>query len=356
MCFAMVRAVCPLCGNSTDILIEGLCPNCFREKHPLASQKREVRLQRCRVCGAYKLGGSPWIRDPGALEEELKRRAKTFLSFNGRVIETRMHLRLHEGVLEVEVRGIAHGLASEPYWERLLIPLRVQETVCDSCFRHLAKGAAAIVQIRAMGRELTKSEREAIEEALSELARGGRETSADRLPLKVEERSHGLDIHFATYAAAREFTKLLAGRLYFDLLETSKLVGVSRSGREKHKHTLRLLLPGFKEGDVVEYEGQPCVVDGIRSGKALLTRLADRGRLSIPLTRSTIAQIRVLAAHETLERAVVVSRYGETVHVMDPLSNTLVEIYVRDPGMQLAPGQSVTLYRHGDSIYLVSVS
>ncbi len=48
-----MRKVCALCGRETDILIEGLCPDCYRKTHPLARVKRDVvGIVRCPSCGA----------------------------------------------------------------------------------------------------------------------------------------------------------------------------------------------------------------------------------------------------------------------------------------------------------------
>lgn len=62
-----MRRVCALCGRETDILIEGLCPDCYRKTHPLVRVKRDfVGIVRCPSCGAMLYRGR-WVRDQGSL-------------------------------------------------------------------------------------------------------------------------------------------------------------------------------------------------------------------------------------------------------------------------------------------------
>ncbi len=46
-----------MCGRETDILIEGLCPDCYRKTHPLARVKRDVvGIVRCQAVAQYSTG------------------------------------------------------------------------------------------------------------------------------------------------------------------------------------------------------------------------------------------------------------------------------------------------------------
>ncbi|MEM4791016.1 MAG: NMD3-related protein [Thermofilum sp.] len=350
----MVHAVCPLCGRFVESLVGGLCPQCYRANHPLIQLKKEIVIQRCRICGAYKYGDSGWTQEVEVLEEEIRRKANRFLVFGGRVTEVVLRVRPEDRILEVKVKGVAHGLEDEPYWENLTAPLKLRETVCDGCMRHLAKRAAATVQVRAEGRELTGEERRAVQEALAALAKSkGLRTS--QVPIEVEEVPHGVDVHFATHAAAREFVRILSEKVFFDVLETSKLVGITRSGREKHKQTLRLLLPKFKKGDVIELKGNLYLVEDIRASKLILLDLERAEKTTIPLTRSTLNAISVHTAGEELEHGVVISRSENLIYVMSMRDNSLLEVEARGPkAARLVPGSRVSLLRREGIVYLVT--
>lgn len=311
-------------------------------------------IQQCRICGAYKHGNSGWTQDVEVLEGDIKRRLSHFLAFSGRVAEVILRVRPEDRVLEVRAKGVAHGLESEPYWESLELPLKLRLAVCDGCMKHLAKRSNATVQIRADGRELTGEERRVVQEALTTLMKSkGLQTS--KVPIKVEDVPHGVDVHFATYAAAREFVRILSEKIFFDVLETSKLVGVTRSGREKHKQTLRLLLPRFKKGDVVEVRGRLYLVEDIRAPKLILLDLERDERMTIPLTRSNVSAINVYAASEELERGVVISESENVVYVMSARDNSLLEVEARGlRAARLAPGCRVSLLRLEGRVYLVA--
>lgn len=351
----MVRAVCPLCGRAVDRLIDGLCPQCYRANHPLIQQKREIALQRCRICGAYRHGNSAWIQEVKALEEEMKRRINSFLVFKGRVNEIQLRVRPDRRILEIRVTGLAHGLQDEPHSEDYTIPIKLRETICDTCMKHVAKRSIATVQIRADARELTKEERNNVEEVLATLLKDSRKSQTDRVPIKVEEAPHGIDIHFATYAAAREFVRLLSERMFFDVLETSKIIGITHSGREKHKQTIRLLLPKFKKGDVVELKEHLYLVEDIRASKAILLDLEKSTKITIPLSRSSLENINIYATSEDLEHGIIISRYENIVHVMSTADDTILEVEVKDlNAANLAPGCSVMILKRGERVYLIS--
>lgn len=351
----MHRVLCPVCGRETDALVEGLCPQCFRARHPLIQKKKELTIQHCRVCGAYRFGNSAWIQETSALEEELRKRMETFLVLGGRISEAHFKLHPRSRVLEVRVRGVAFGLQGEPYWESYTLPFRLLETLCDSCVRHRARKTAAVVQIRAEDRDLTVGERRAVQEVLLNLSEESRGATLDWIPIKVENVPHGVDVHFTSYDAARGFVKLLSEKIFFNVLETNKLIGVTHSGRRKHLQTIRLLLPKFKRGDVIQLKGELYFVEDIRASKAILLDVKKLDRATIPLSRSTLSKITVYAPGDTLEQGIILSRYGNTVQVMSVLSNNVFEVEGQTLE-NITPGNRVLLLRIGERVFLIPAS
>lgn len=349
----MARVACPSCGRVTDVLVEGLCPDCFRALHPLVVQKREIKLEECRVCGAFRLGGSRWIRNLEELEREVLRKLSSFVEVKGGVQE--LSLSLERGVLKLKVLGKAHEALPSNYVEVHELRFKISRTICDSCLGYVSKRKTAIVQVRAKGRMLTQDEIAVIKNALSTLSSLSASKGLNYMPVEVKEEPFGMDIYFSSSTVASEFVRRLSGKLYFDVLETSKLIGVTSSGREKHRLTIRLLLPSFKRGDIVGIEGKLYLVDSVISGKIIVRDLETFEKGSLPLSRLNLNNVRVYASRENLEEGVVVSNDGASIYVMLPSSGDVLEVSVKH-GKQAAmftPGSKVSILRKAGEIILV---
>jgi NMD protein affecting ribosome stability and mRNA decay len=139
------------------------------------------------------------------------------------------------------------------------------------------------------------------------------------------------------------------------VLETSKLIGVTSSGREKRRLTIRLLLPSFKRGDVVDIEGKLYLVDSVISGKIIVRDLETFEKSSLPLSRLNLNNVRVYASRENLEEGVIVSNDGASIYVLLPSSGDMLEVSVKH-GKQAAmftPGSKVSILRKAGEIILV---
>uniref|UniRef100_A0A7C4FEE1 Nmd3 N-terminal domain-containing protein n=1 Tax=Thermofilum pendens TaxID=2269 RepID=A0A7C4FEE1_THEPE len=348
----MARVVCPLCGEVTDVLVEGLCPNCFRALHPLVVQKREIRLEKCRVCGAFRLSGSRWSRDPEELEKEMLRKLSSFAEVKGEVRE--LSLNLEKGILRLKVLGKAHEALPSNYVEVHELRLKVSRAICETCLGYVSKKKTAIVQVRANGRELTPDEVVVIKNTLNKLSSLSASRGPDYAPVEVKEEPFGMDIYFSSSAVASEFVRMLSGKLHFDILETSKLIGVTSSGREKRRLTIRLLLPSFKRGDIVSIGDRLFLIDSIASGKIIVRDLETFEKSSLPLSRLNLSNIRVHVSKENLEEGVVVSNDGTSIYVM-PSSGEILEVSIRHEKQAalFTPGGRVGILRRSGKIILV---
>ncbi len=58
----MPRRICPACGKSTEILVEGLCPDCFASRRSLIQyDDSRIEVEACKICGSVRLGGR-WVK------------------------------------------------------------------------------------------------------------------------------------------------------------------------------------------------------------------------------------------------------------------------------------------------------
>ncbi len=58
----MPNRICPACGRSTEILVEGLCPECFASRRPLIQYTGgRIEVEACKICGSIRLGNR-WVK------------------------------------------------------------------------------------------------------------------------------------------------------------------------------------------------------------------------------------------------------------------------------------------------------
>jgi len=343
---------CPRCGEPTSILVEGVCPRCYHEEVPLVSLPTELEIRVCRVCGAVETPSGKWVRRP--LGEVVREYVENAMAVNG-VLERLETDYGEEGYVVVRAYGRVHPEASESVEEEHVIGVKRSYTMCPSCIKVLSKKEEARIQIRAYNRELSQAERRRIREiaenSLSESWRRGRAAQ----PIKVDEGAQGIDIVLASREAARELVSALSSRMFFDILETSKDLGVDESGRGKRRVTYRLLLPPFREGSIVEFKRRPYLVERVGRDRLTVRSLSDLAEAKLGITKRMYTDFKVLGEIRDLEEGMVVSVEPPYVMVMSLRDFRSFEVKLGGGFDEVAPGGRVRIFRHGGRTYIIPV-
>lgn len=345
----LLSRLCPVCGSEVKVLYNGVCEECFKASRKLVEVPKSLEVTVCKVCGAYKLGGK-WRKTIGgepvaeAVSSEVKRNSIVrgkILSLDAiSVGGDRVRIRV-VGVLE-------EGMA--PQEEEHEATLQVHWTLCSDCIMAKSRREAARVQVRARGRSMTASEIEAakrvVEQSLNTRWRGSLDL------FEVDEKDGGVDFVFSSQSSARLAAGALKRELFASLLETRKSLG-GQSGKRKARITLRVLLPHFRPGDIIEF-GQRLyyVLDVARQGvKALCLQVYEEHTLSN--VRQLIEKSRILLRREELEPAVVASVAGETVDAVLVRHRSTISLVLKRKPNWLIEGEQVMLAFVGDDVYLV---
>ncbi|ABL77863.1 NMD3 [Thermofilum pendens Hrk 5] len=308
-----MKILCPVCGKPTDRLIDGLCPECYRRSRRIMEPKRDaLRVKVCRKCGRlyYK---DEWLSSSEELAMSVEKDLPRLVKVRGELRSARVSLYIDKGFAEVHAVGRADSGIDFFYEETLRIPLKTEYSICDWCLGKVSKKKSAIVQVRASERELSNDEKKAVYKVLDELSSSG---NAEALPWDVKEEAGGLDLYFSSPRAAREVVRRLSERVYFEVLETSKKVGVDGSGHEKYQSTIRLLLPHIARGDVVLYRNEYFLVKDVDPKRVTLLNLSSYEKEVYMLNKSLLSRISVIARANELKMGVVVYTAGDKVHVM----------------------------------------
>ena len=344
----LLARVCPVCGRRVSKFYGGLCEDCYRASHRLAELPSAIEVTVCRACGSYKLGRA-WVRpltsDP--LSEAVRGAVAREVRARGRLVALEV-VEWGGGLVRVKVLGTpAEGV--EPYEEEHTVALRVRWGLCTSCAMVKSKREAARVQVRARGRPLTKGEIEAVK-GIVQQAVGSRRGAPDLVD--VVEREGGVDFVFSSLSGAKLAVAALRRELLASVLETRKAVGAT-SGRRLARRTLRVLLPGFRRGDVIEYLGRLYYVLDVRRAGARLLDLETYSELSIGEARPLIERSRVVLKREELEPALVASATSGVVDLVPLGSQRAVTLSVSGHPVWLKPGAYVLVANVGHRLYLL---
>ena len=271
-----MRRVCALCGRETDILIEGLCPDCYRKTHPLVRVKRDfVGIVRCPSCGAILYKGR-WVRDPRVIEKLILES----LEYMGRVTNTSIEtLSLRPGLntAVVRVRGSVHELISD-YDEEVQVKVRYSEELCPRCRDMINERERAVVQVRSvipMSGQLKK--------LIIDIVR--KETIRDERSgfLKVEDVGEGFDIKLSDQGLARTIAYKIHKAMPSKVTESQSVVR-GRGDKVVTKLNISVVLVPLTRGSIIIYSNKPYYVLSYSQGTFRLMELSSREVVNVRLS------------------------------------------------------------------------
>ncbi len=261
---------CCICGKETDRVKEGMCESCFsKEKSPF-SIKRRIDIQVCKHCGRFYLGGWEhgtvhdiiqkavfYYLEPKKMFEIVKKikDEKNEDQIRIEFFRTEEKIDLDIELLTVHEFKIREELTSE---------IHLNYTTCPRCAKIRGGYYEAVLQIRRENTELTKEERE-------DMVRIIEGTHESEEVSKLTNRKEGIDIYFITKKAAKISLKRLKSR-YGGSIKRS----FERIGEEKYRTISVLRLPQYKEGMIVERQGELFVVEDAKDSLHLRTLSGEK--------------------------------------------------------------------------------
>ncbi|HET6399412.1 MAG TPA: NMD3-related protein [Candidatus Thermoplasmatota archaeon] len=341
--------LCVECGRDAPGLIGGSCAACFVAKTPLLGIPDHVDVELCAHCDARHVGAH-WV-DPAedAPMEWIREEA------------ARAHIGVHK-----EVQGADVRLEERPLDERTFqttahleghigdtqvtdsktFLVRVRRSTCDRCSRMFGGFYAAIIQLRATERDLTPDEMARAHRIVgNEMDRLRASGNRDVFLTKSERVVGGYDYYIGDIEGARVVARLLLDRLGATMTEHAKLVG-RQEGRDVYRVTFIVRIRRFASDDLAVLDGEVVQVLNLDRGRAHVRHLRD-GRTN-KVDEERLAR---LGGRDVVEEAVVVSRDGRMVQVLDP--KTLQTVDINPPAGWEPPKEGVAwVVRHDDELYL----
>ena len=270
-----MKRICALCGRETDILIEGLCPDCYRKTHPLARVKRDfVGIVRCPSCGAILYRGR-WVRDPRAIEKLILES----LEYMGRVTNATIEeLSLRPGLntAVVRVRGSVHELISD-YDEDVQVRVRYSEELCPRCRDMLSERERAVIQVRSvipMDEQLRRLIIDIVRKETTNSDRGGF--------LRIEDVQGGLDIRLSDQGLARSIAHRIHKSVPSRVAESQSVIR-GRGDKVVTRLSISVTLVPLSRGSIILYSNRPYYVLSYSQGTFKLMGLDNREVINVKL-------------------------------------------------------------------------
>ncbi len=251
----MAKIPCPYCGRLVDRLIEGMCEDCYVERHPLVTLKEENAL-RCKYCGAWFLRGK-WMKSKNPTELFAKFLADKG-SINGVIEKVELDEREEGAVARITVRGSPHQLIA-PRVITYEVSVEYIYDVCTSCREMLSRKEVALIQIRSTPRaldDLTKKKiLNIIEQEIFKLKDKKVGFISD-----IKQLKNGFDIYTTSANLARHLAYVIHNQFPSHIIETAKVAGV-KNGRKIYHMTYSVRVLTYKPGDLIRTrEGEMMVI------------------------------------------------------------------------------------------------
>ena len=353
---------CPICGKSIDYAIDGLCIECYRKSNPILRVPSELRLILCKSCFAYKFSGKWLVPPPVSSIDELvlyvaKKELMKIIKKKSNIesvnfdLEKEVVQHQERFTLIVKVKGRSHEKIPYSYIEEYAVPVKVNYVFCPACIDSRGKVERAVVQVRAKDRYLTTEEYNSVKSVISNAVAKALDENRDIVPLEIKGEKY-LDITFSSLAAARKIASELQRNFPLKRMDTSKITGVSRTGKPQTKLTIRLLLPEFKKGDIVSISNKLYMVLAYEKDKVRVLSLSNYNE-AVFSVKEIFSRAKIEAHSEDVEQVLVVAVTPPYIQLMDLKTFKVYEVRVDKVPLWIKEGENVGVADiHGRKVFL----
>jgi len=298
--------LCVECGKR-EAKYDNLCEVCFLKKVRFTYLPPYMSITQCPHCGAIKFKGD-WKR---------MSREDMFRELILRNVEFLHHY--DSFTLEIEERESRGGAALHTIFKVRYKDLEVKEehfsTVsinyesCTRCNRYFGNYFEAILQLRGM--------REGEEEMVKEFAYSRIEHYSQKneklFLTKEERRKEGIDLYLSDKREAKKIAKEICEKYGATLKESPQIAG-RKDGHDVYRVTYSVRLPEYREGDVVNIDETPYLVEHVSRNMISLLSLKDGRKKRMDVRRHRVGRV---VKKEDLEEAIVVYSQGANIQLLD---------------------------------------
>jgi len=147
-----------------------------------------------------------------------------------------------EVLVEVHASGKVHEAQGKPIVDSAQVIVAVKPTTCAVCSLMHAGHYEAILQVRGE-KKIPADKLDKIRRALMSYADKMMKDDRKIFISKIEEKPEGLDFYLSSISLARSMAYILKNNFKAKVIETAKLIGQDRGGKQKFRVSVLARLP-----------------------------------------------------------------------------------------------------------------
>lgn len=356
---------CYKCGKECD-LIDGLCPDCYREERTLVEMDETYIITICKSCDSYFYNTWKEFTTIEDIVEDIfrtafgKKRAR-FVDTFGDSFTDSIQVRYSFEWGEDEVRVDATLCGYPDAFKELVIEedhafdIKIKYTVCKRCSKQFGGYYEAVLQIRRDGRHLTKEETESYVEEVGSLASREIEKNPMAFITQVLMKKEGVDFQLGSLKFAKKLARTLQQSHGGGYSESYRLTGFDRqAGKERYRTTIAFRLSRFEVGTILFYNSMLWkIVSDV--GKLQLQNFESQLWLEVKKAEDDFAQgLLEIVDDRTMREGIVASASDDGAEIM--LLDNYETLYIDSSryGKGIPQGGSVLVSLRNDTHYALN--
>ena len=312
---------CIECGKE-DKLYENLCEHCFLKRNRFIKVPEYLDLRRCTYCGFINKGAD-WF--DVTVEEGIK-----FSLDKAIIVDDRADKYSYSITFDYEdERNIVCDIKAHIFYQGLSITerhsskIRIKNDVCARCSKLHGKYYEAIVQVRADGRNLSKTEIKEIKNRINQRIDAMQKSNRNIFLGREEEVRGGMDFYLSSKNAGVLIAKELVQIFGAGFSESSSLFG-QKDGKRIYRMTYLVRLPKYHVQDFLVVGDEVVKIIRIRGKAVKFLNLRDWTESSHK--PQELENAKVLGGNELIKSAVVISQSKNEIQILDPDEYNTIEI------------------------------
>ena len=313
---------CVECGK-VGKTYDGLCESCHLSRRHFVSLPEIIDVQVCGTCFAARIGKN-WV--PAlSVEKAIRLTVEASLEKERSVTDAEIRLELRQRDLRNYLADATVAFTAEDFSaeKQFKINVRLKKDTCQRCGKKSGHYYEATIQLRgpqegSLAKRLSAARDEII-------GRVDRQSLQNReLFISREEKVNGgYDFYISSTSVAKSLAKDISRMFGASSKVSNSLVG-KKDGQELTRMTYLIRLPEYSPGDILLLDGRYYLLRSFDGNKLALTDLLLWQESTMTIGR--LSTIEVAARRDELTVATVITDSANELQILDPGSNTPVDI------------------------------
>ena len=223
---------CPKCGEEEGDFYEGFCINCYKKMNIEIKFPLKIKLSQCKHCGMWLIQNK-WVTQS---YEELIKMVKKKVESNLYNIVVDVEVDEEKEKMVIKLSGSLDAQNVIKVTEEREISFKIKESTCDTCMKKGARYFETKLQLRRKEIfDLNKFEK--IKKYIVNEVEYFSQKEHEAGIFWMEELNEGTDCFFGSKKVAAKIIKNMIHKYKLKAERSSKLIGLTRSGKRKMRAT-----------------------------------------------------------------------------------------------------------------------